>query len=918
MDVSRDQLILSCEDAKVQWGAGHPLRPRTIELYPNQIIYCFEEACNSTQKMLREKIFLHDCRVVDVGVLGAMHILAIFLWDHTYLEEVDWVGNTIRRVYPSLHPPVDDPFSCIRWGSTENKATCTRIPFHDSLLSARECSPSFRSEGDSLVVHSSFGIQTSAETKCGKKRFVPELFSSCDIKIVGNAMYQRNNMELKPQIEKGATSSSFWKEFSRGEYLALLYVPKNEIKWIWLKEIRHASGFYDHHPHSTRPFSPKVQDVSHVEAPVDASLVKISSTVGTKGFSSSLVPGLSSHLGIANEQHSLLHNSACDLPPSLVACLLRKENQICADCRAPHPAWCVLSPFGVCICIDCIGVHRQLWANKCRAVELDFWDDKDVQFMCKRGNAVVNRELGCDFGERDDKSSYYVVEDNHNDENIGKERINGARRIVRESRDPKNEQANLFLPPPISSSSSIEDRKVFIYAKYVEKQFASFPRRADASSIPQDLDLFALYPSSSSTISLPSCFSSSCGSFRSDDETRSGGGEKTAQQVWEPAPMNAKSVSQKEKKGEEGQPGEGGRRGRVDDDDGSGAGSGPSNTCTKAPLLTDSPQSRQFRSGSLEKSARQHSTLFLSSQPRTRGQGKDEEGPFSSRLLPPSWCPSSGKYFMGGGPPRYRGVAVLVIKCLRVRRVTPSSSWASKLPSCVCVVVSNDYQEVRTRRGKGPYLIPNNATATNITRDVGHITTESITRPGSPISSPSRHPTGSEERHSFSSYEVEWNETVQLGMELPTNPISISLFSCSSSACCNFFRPRLRKTEECHKHHLLAATDIFLGEKAIHSGQQYSHPDSKISDVNRLSTEKNWKAKCPISIKETPDTMEEENSEEFSTSNRDHYSSKNRYHEEALHSFTVPLPWCHLHRLTRERPCEHWSLDVSAIYCSYT
>lgn len=95
------------------------------------------------------------------------------------------------------------------------------------------------------------------------------------------------------------------------------------------------------------------------------------------------------------------HHLPRDTPSLLVACLLRKENQFCADCGAPKPAWCVHYPFGVCICIDCVGVHRQLWANKCQAVELDFWNEEDIQFMCRRGTAVVNQELGCDFSENE-------------------------------------------------------------------------------------------------------------------------------------------------------------------------------------------------------------------------------------------------------------------------------------------------------------------------------------------------------------------------------------------------------------------------------------------------------------------------------------------------------------------------------------
>ena len=77
----------------------------------------------------------------------------------------------------------------------------------------------------------------------------------------------------------------------------------------------------------------------------------------------------------------------------LHAQLEKRENQSCADCGAAFPTWAVLQPFGAYVCIDCIGVHRGLWAPKCREVQLDKWCEEDIAFMAERGNLVVNEEL---------------------------------------------------------------------------------------------------------------------------------------------------------------------------------------------------------------------------------------------------------------------------------------------------------------------------------------------------------------------------------------------------------------------------------------------------------------------------------------------------------------------------------------------
>ncbi|BBN06701.1 stromal membrane-associated protein [Marchantia polymorpha subsp. ruderalis] len=72
--------------------------------------------------------------------------------------------------------------------------------------------------------------------------------------------------------------------------------------------------------------------------------------------------------------------------------LSHPDNQLCADCRAPHPKWASTN-IGVFICIKCSGVHRSLGVDISRVISLtlDTWTDDQVELMLAvGGNDAAN------------------------------------------------------------------------------------------------------------------------------------------------------------------------------------------------------------------------------------------------------------------------------------------------------------------------------------------------------------------------------------------------------------------------------------------------------------------------------------------------------------------------------------------------
>eukprot|EP00756_Hemistasia_phaeocysticola_P064052 Hpha_TRINITY_DN74_c0_g1::TRINITY_DN74_c0_g1_i1::g.110133::m.110133 len=65
----------------------------------------------------------------------------------------------------------------------------------------------------------------------------------------------------------------------------------------------------------------------------------------------------------------------------------------CADCGAAEPTWCVLEPFGVWVCIECIGAHRAIHANCCKEAVLDKWGPEQIDFFRAHPANSRNAEL---------------------------------------------------------------------------------------------------------------------------------------------------------------------------------------------------------------------------------------------------------------------------------------------------------------------------------------------------------------------------------------------------------------------------------------------------------------------------------------------------------------------------------------------
>jgi hypothetical protein len=144
-----------------------------------------------------------------------------------------------------------------------------------------------------------------------------------------------------------------------------LFLDDAATKWMWYQNIQRLTKRYD---------------FLFKEPPVAVSLSAEDVSVGGAARGTSPLP-LTDRRILASSVYQ--------------ACIATNpSNEQCADCSAPHPTWSVGKPYGGFVCIECIGVHRSLWAPLCKEVELDKWTDEEISYIREgRGNQILNEEL---------------------------------------------------------------------------------------------------------------------------------------------------------------------------------------------------------------------------------------------------------------------------------------------------------------------------------------------------------------------------------------------------------------------------------------------------------------------------------------------------------------------------------------------
>ncbi|CBZ30584.1 putative GTP-ase activating protein [Leishmania mexicana MHOM/GT/2001/U1103] len=384
-EVTLDTLLLSGE-CDVQWGSRGTLTVRrTVELHSNNVLYCFEEPKNSMAKHIREKVYVEGCHVVDGGAYNdASERLLLFLANHDYSEKVDLLGNHQAYIFAAEQTT----HNALLGKATQSASTSTlpnanyvvQLFLSDKMVKWRLLQAIQRAskEYPQLFPDRDTTLALSTARKVGVVSVHAGLPTVAGSPVSGVA----NGFESKVLSQPSANphhprTESGISVLSDHEVLQLSDVLR---EYEALQERKRRLG--------TMMTSPPPQPKGEEEG------VRKSTSDDQGLEAAACVAGNEARLAVALSELQSRAPAHLQHSPLYEWCIKSKPvNQICADCGEPFPSWCILQPFGAFVCIQCIGVHRKLWSNKCRSAELDRWPDSDIEFMKARGNDVVNDEL---------------------------------------------------------------------------------------------------------------------------------------------------------------------------------------------------------------------------------------------------------------------------------------------------------------------------------------------------------------------------------------------------------------------------------------------------------------------------------------------------------------------------------------------